>query len=96
MIAGHKILVVAAGREREFERLFAELREQMRLHEPACFLYSLHRSRTNPHGYIVQEQYRDQAAHDAHECSKHVSEYSPRIRAVLDSIHAEYFDTVIK
>ena len=95
MIAGHKTILVTAGHESEFERLFAELREQMRLHEPDCFLYSLHRSRTNPRAYIVQEQYRDQASHDAHERAKHVREYSPRIRAVLDSIQAEYFDTVV-
>jgi quinol monooxygenase YgiN len=96
MIAGHKTILVAAGREGEFERLFAELREQMRLHEPGCLLYSLHRSHTNPRAYTAQEQYRDQAAHDAHECSRHVREDSPRIRAVLDSIQAEYFDTVIE
>lgn len=96
MIAGHKAIIVTAGRESEFERLFTELRKQMRLHEPHCLLYSLHRSRTNPRAYMVQEQYRDQAALDLHEASAHGAEYFPRIRALLDSIQVEYFDTVVE
>jgi len=96
MIAGLKTILVTSGREAEFERLFAELRELMRRHEPDCLLYSLLRSRTDPRAYIVQEQYRDQAAFSAHESSAHGAEYFPRIRAILDKIHVEYFDTVVE
>jgi len=96
MIAGLKTIAVTPGHEAEFERLFAELRERVRMHEPGCLLYSLHRSRTDPRAYIVQEQYRDQAALDAHEASAHGAEYFPPIRAILESIHVEYFDTVVE
>jgi hypothetical protein len=38
----------------------------MRSQEPGCLLCSLLESRREPRAYIVQEQYVDQAALDAH------------------------------
>ena len=38
MVGGQKILTVKSGREREFEALFAELRNDMHKHEPGCLL----------------------------------------------------------
>jgi quinol monooxygenase YgiN len=67
MVGGLKHVLVKAGREREFEKLFADLREEMRKHEPGCVYYSLLKSRTKPRVYIVEEQYRDEAALEAHE-----------------------------
>ena len=55
MVGGLKVLTVVQGREQEFETLFAELRNEMRTHEPGCILYSLLKSRKNPRAYIVQE-----------------------------------------
>jgi quinol monooxygenase YgiN len=96
MVGGLKIITVKAGYEAEFERLFNELRDEMRRHEPNCRLYSLLKSRTDPHSYIVQEQYLDQAALDEHEASIHGAKYFPQIRAVLDKITVEYFDIVVE
>jgi quinol monooxygenase YgiN len=95
MVGGLKIIRVKSGREVEFERLFAELREQMHIHEPGCLVYSLLRSRKKPGVYIVHEQYRDQAALDAHEKAPHGAVYFPKIRALLESITVEYFDGTI-
>ncbi|APW60675.1 putative quinol monooxygenase [Paludisphaera borealis] len=95
MVGGLKVILVKAGHEQEFERLFGELRETMREREPGCLLYALLRSQTNSRSYIVQEQYRDQASLDAHETSEHGKIYFPKIRAVLESITVEYFDVVI-
>ena len=53
MIAGLKTIAVTSGCEAEFERLFAELRELMRLHEPGCLLYSLLRSRRDPRSDLL-------------------------------------------
>jgi quinol monooxygenase YgiN len=92
MVGGLKIILVKPGHEQEFESLFRELRAQVRDHEPDCLLYSLLRSRTDPRSYIVQEQYRDQAALDAHQSSSHGKIYFPRTRAILESITVEYFD----
>jgi quinol monooxygenase YgiN len=95
MVGGLKIVQVKAEHIVEFERLFAELRAEMRKHEPGCLLYSLLKSRTKPGAYIVHEQYRDQAALDAHQKSAHGARYFPQMRAVIEKIDVEYFDGVV-
>ena len=95
MVGGLKLLTVLPGREQAFEVLFAELRNEMRQHEPGCLLYSLLKSRKNSSDYIVHEQYVDQAALDFHSQSAHGARYFPRIRALLDKIDVEYFDGIV-
>jgi quinol monooxygenase YgiN len=53
------------------------------------------RSRKEPGVYIVHEQYRDQAALDAHKKAPHGAVYFPKIRALLESITVEYFDGTV-
>ena len=96
MFGGLKIIQVMAGHEMEFERLFGELRAEMRIHEPGCRLYSLLKSRKKTGSYIVHEQYVDEAAWQAHEASTHGAKYFPQIRAILDQISTEYFDGVVE
>ena len=95
MVGGLKTILVAAGREREFESLFREMQLAIRNQESGCLFYSLLKSRTNPRAYIVQEQYRDAAALAEHESSPHGKIYFPKIRAILESITVEYFDGVV-
>ena len=95
MVGGLKVILAKEGREQEFEKLFGELRAAIRDRESGCVLYSLLQSRTNPRSYTVQEQYRDQAALDAHQTSAHGKVYFPKIRAILESISVEYFDVVV-
>lgn len=95
MIGGLKTVQIGAEHVAEFERLFAELRAEMNEHEPGCLLYSLLRSRAKPGAYVVQEQYRDQAALDAHETSEHGAKYFPLMRAIIEKIEVEYFDGLI-
>jgi quinol monooxygenase YgiN len=95
MVGGLKVLTVTPGHEREFEELFAELRKEMRQHEPGCLPYSLLKSRKVPSAYIVPEQYVDQAALDTHTKSPHGARYFPRMRALLEKIEVEYFDGVV-
>lgn len=95
MVGGVKVITVQTGREQEFEKLFAELREVMRTAEPGCLLYSLLKSRTSGRSYIVHEQYRDAAALAAHESSVHGQLYFPKIRALLENITVEYFDGIV-
>lgn len=95
MVGGLKLIRVKEGRQPEFERLFAELREAMRTAEPGCLLYSLLKSRADQCSYIVHEQYRDAEALSWHEASAHGKLYFPQIRALLESITVEYFDSVV-
>ncbi len=94
-IGGLKTIVVKEGHEQEFETLFREMRAAIAHGEPDCLYYSLLKSRTNARAYIVEEQYRDQAAFDAHQSSQYGKIYFPRIRAILESIEVEYFDVIV-
>jgi quinol monooxygenase YgiN len=94
-IGGLKTILVTEGHEQAFEALFGELRAAIRDGEPDCLYYSLLKSRTNPRGYIVEEQYGDQAAFDLHQGSAYGKIYFPKIRAILESIQVEYFDVVV-
>ena len=94
-IGGLKTIVVQDGHEQEFEALFRELREAIREGEPDCLYYSLLKSRTDPRAYIVEEQYRNEAAFDLHQSSAYGKTYFPKIRAILESIQVEYFDVIV-
>ncbi|HEY1614689.1 MAG TPA: putative quinol monooxygenase [Rhizomicrobium sp.] len=94
MVGGLKTVVVKEGHEKEFEALFTALRAEIAAHEPGCVYYSLLRSRTNPRAYIVEEQYRDEAAWNAHQSSSHGKTYFPKMREIID-ITVEYFDVIV-
>jgi quinol monooxygenase YgiN len=94
MVGGLKTVQVKAEHIAEFERLFTELRSEIRKHEPDCLLYSLFKSHTKPGAYIVHEQYRNQAALEYHQKSEHGAKYFPKMRAIIE-INVEYFDGVV-
>ncbi len=94
-IGGLKTILVKNGHEQEFETLFREMRAAIAHGEPGCWYYSLLKSRANARAYIVEEQYRDQAAFDAHQSSEYGKVYFPKIRAILESIQVEYFDVIV-
>jgi quinol monooxygenase YgiN len=95
LVGGLKIVQVKSENIAEFERLFMELRSEMRKHEPDCLLYSLLKSRTKSGAYIVHEQYRNQAALVTHQTSAHGAKYFPQMRAIIEKIDVEYFDGVV-
>ncbi len=94
MVGGLKTIVVKEGHEQEFEALFGALRAEIAAHEPGCVYYCLLRSRTNPQACIVEEQYQDEAAWEAHQFSAYGKTYFPKMRAIID-ITVEYFDVVV-
>ena len=49
-----------------FEKLSAESRE-----EPGCLMYQVHKHKTDPRRFFVYEQYKDDAALEAHRTSAH-------------------------
>lgn len=64
-------LKVAAGKNAEFEAVFAEMARGTHSSEPGCNFYALHKSKTDPQLYVVLEQYKDMAAIKAHQESAH-------------------------
>ena len=94
-VAGLKNIRVQQGHEQQFEALFSELRALVMQHETGCEFYSLSRSRSDAQHYIVEEQYRDAAAWEAHQSAPYGAVYFPKIRALLDTIDVEYFDVKV-
>ena len=68
-------LTIKAGYEDEVIELLRKLQEETR-REPGCIHYAVQRSRENRRVYLVYEQYKDQAALDAHRASPHFQQYA--------------------
>jgi quinol monooxygenase YgiN len=94
MIGGIKKVRVKTGEEQALEALFSELKSKVKENEPGNLYYDLYRSQTEPGCYVVMERYMDKAALDAHKSSAYSAHYFPKIRALLDKIDVEYFDSV--
>ena len=62
--------IAHAGKEAEAERLFRQLTEASR-NEPGCLLYLVHRHSEDLRHFFIYEQYRDQAALEAHRQTPH-------------------------
>lgn len=59
----------------EITRILRELTPASR-QEPGCVSYIPHRVESEPDTVLIYEQYRDQAALDAHRASPHFAQYA--------------------
>jgi len=58
------------GRESEVVAVFEKLTTESRK-EPGCLMYQVHKHKTDPRRFFVYEQYKDDAALEAHRTSPH-------------------------
>ncbi|MCU1268829.1 MAG: Antibiotic biosynthesis monooxygenase [Acidobacteriaceae bacterium] len=63
-----------AGRETEVAELFNKLTAESRK-EPGCAIYQVHRHRTEPRRFFIYEQYKDDAALEAHRAAPHFLQF---------------------
>ena len=63
------------GRESEVAEIFTKLQTASR-QEPGCLGYTVHRHTSDPRRFFIYEQYRDEAALQAHRDSPHFQEYA--------------------
>ena len=68
----------AKGKGDALAALLAEQAEVVRKAEPGCLVYRPHRSTTDPEIFLFYEQYRDEAALDAHRKAPHLARYRER------------------
>ena len=68
----------AKGKGDALAAFLAEQSEVVRNAEPGCLAYRPHRSTTDPELFLFYEQYRDQAALDAHRKAPHLVLYRER------------------
>jgi autoinducer 2-degrading protein len=62
--------IAKTGRESEAVELFSKLMQESRK-EPGCVAYQVHRHRTEPRRFFIYEQYKDDAALEAHRSAPH-------------------------
>ncbi len=94
MLGGIKRVNVLPGKENEFEQLFKQLKASVRANEAGNEYYDLYKSQTEPGKYVVMERYRDSSALNMHKNSTYGTQLFPKIRALLESIEVEYFDSI--
>ena len=63
------------GHETEVTTLFEKLTEQSRK-EPGCSMYQVHRHKTDPRRFFIYEQYKDDAALEAHRTAPHFLQFA--------------------
>jgi quinol monooxygenase YgiN len=71
MIGTLAILTVAEGKQAEFEAVAKELEAAVNANEPGVLLYKLFKVTGSATEYAFMEQYKDQAAVDAHRAAEH-------------------------
>ena len=87
-------LTIKAGHEDEVIESFRKLQEETR-REPGCIMYVVQRGLENPRHYLIYEQYKDQAALDAHRASPHFKEYATNgFYRFVEERQAELFDPI--
>src|SRR2546428_9108333 len=68
----------AKGKGDALAALLAEQAAVVRKAEPGCLVYRPHRSTKDPDVFIFYEQYKDDAAFDAHRKAPHLTAYRER------------------
>jgi quinol monooxygenase YgiN len=85
-------LTMSAGHENDITDMFRKLQAATR-QEPGCITYVVQRSRENPRHYLVYEQYKNEAALEAHRNSPHFKQYATDgVFRFVEERRAEFFD----
>ena len=80
------------GREADAAQLFSKLTEESRK-EPGCAVYQVHRHRTESRRFFIYEQYKDDAALEAHRASPHFLQYAKKdLPKVADRMEGHLFE----
>lgn len=83
-----------AGHEAEVVGLFSKLTEESRK-EPGCVMYQVHRHKTDPRKFFIYEQYKDDAALEAHRSTPHFLQYARKdLTKIADRVDGQLYDPV--
>ena len=80
------------GHEAEVAALFEKLTEQSRK-ELGCAMYQVHRHKTEPRRFFIYEQYKDDAALEAHRAAAHFLQHAKKeLPRVADRVEGHLFE----
>ena len=84
--------VAKAARETEVVALFSQLTTESRK-EPGCVMYQVHRHRTEPRRFFIYEQYKDEAALEAHRAAAHFLQYAKKeLPKIADRVEGNLYE----
>jgi len=84
--------VAKTGREAEVAAVFSKLTEESRK-EPGCAMYLVHRHRTEPRRFLIYEQYKDEAALEAHRSAPHFLQYAKKeLPKIADRVEGQLYE----
>jgi quinol monooxygenase YgiN len=81
-----------AGKEAEVADLFSKLTAESRK-EPGCAMYQVHRHRTEPRKFFIYEQYKDDAALEAHRSAAHFLQFAKKdLPKIADRVDGQLYE----
>ncbi len=91
MIVLAVVWVAKPGHEEDVANVFRKLETDSR-REPGCLMYVVHRQKDQPGRFFIYEQYRDDAALQAHRDSAHFQEYAVRgLAGIGDRVQGDLY-----
>ena len=92
MVVLSVIWMAKLGHEAEVAEAFGKLQELSRK-EPGCQMYVVHRHRTEPRRFFLYEQYKDDAALEAHKSALHFLEYAKKVLPrIADRVEGQLYE----
>jgi quinol monooxygenase YgiN len=84
MIGAVAELTVKEGQQAEFEKLAMEMEQAVNANEPGILYYRLFKVQGESAKYVFMEQYKDQAAVEAHRAAEHFKRIGRAMGAHMD------------
>src|SRR6202047_91900 len=82
------------GRESEVTAIFEKLTAESRK-EPGCLMYQVHKHKTDSRRFFIYEQYKDDAALEAHRTSSHFLQLAKKdLPKIADRVEGHLFEPV--
>jgi quinol monooxygenase YgiN len=80
--------------EAEVAAVFTKLSEESRK-EPGCVMYQVHRHKTDPRRFFIYEQYKDDAALEAHRAAPHFLRHAKKeLPKIADRVEGHLFEPI--
>jgi quinol monooxygenase YgiN len=84
-----------AGHEDEVAEIFTQLQAASR-QEPGCLMYIVHRHQSDPRHFFIYEQYRDEAALEAHRNSPHFQQYAvTAVKGIGERVRGDLYTPLV-
>jgi quinol monooxygenase YgiN len=81
-----------AGHDADVPPILAKLTEESRK-EPGVLMFQVHRHKTEPRRFFIYEQYKDDAALEAHRTTTHFLQYARKdLPKVADRVEGNLFE----